>query len=700
MPIERFFSAEFRQLHDSPHLVRAGTPSEPLTPALAVPADWSLEAAMAFLPALCATRPATVLAIEENTTPSWLWPHLAASTETTAETTVTEVFLRIAGSATYTGWKNGLWQSETEASAFHDEVLALLQTRSLVLAPQDMAKLGRDWAYGPQAAQTASSNKASPVPVPTTLIVQNETIDSILRRSQPTAQEKWHRFLQTSLSKPAIDIVFADTMAEWAGTASETPAPTAALNMLAFCGPDGTPDLPALEQATRIAVLLLDLHYETLAPVITDSRPLALTLANMAALLMAIALPYDSPKACVTAAALCALVTATATATSALLAGRLGTYPAFPRERESLLRAQRNRLRAAFAEPNDFDRLSIIPQGLAIESGADLILISKARYALEEALTLSEKHGLRHTQLTRLGHAPTLAALLDSTTQGCQPETALTCAYALGDGQYERRIRPALLLGLEKVGYDLSDIRAIVDHVAGYKTLRGAPALSLSTLQDKGLTSESLTAVEALLPFVSHIRYAFTPWVLGLDFCRNVLGLTDEALENPRLDILHHLGFTTAEIETANAFCCGHNAVQGNSELSTEHAAIFVTDEQISHEARLRMAGAVQSFLTGTNEADITVPATLPADLRGEIIIQAWQLGLRKLRLTADGYYRDLDSIQNEARLIKRQTLGLGPKESAPYTPPTRMTKAKASLRAISLNQPAHKPAHHTKRGK
>jgi ribonucleoside-diphosphate reductase alpha chain len=76
-----------------------------------VPEEWSLEAAEAFSEALYAHVPASVAPVEENTMPSWLWRHRAApNAAITKENGALSVFDRIAGAATYRGWKLGLWK--------------------------------------------------------------------------------------------------------------------------------------------------------------------------------------------------------------------------------------------------------------------------------------------------------------------------------------------------------------------------------------------------------------------------------------------------------------------------------------------------------------------------------------------------------------------------------------------------------------
>lgn len=704
MHIERLFTAGSLRPQDSMHFVIAGSPDAPPSPHLVVPDEWSFEASQSFSEALCLRIPAHRRTVEENTLPSWLWRHRAKDDATTAESSVLDVVTRIAGAATYRGWKAGLWDDEVVASAFFDELQAVLLSRRLILAPSDMASLGLDWAYG--LDQPSGKHSVTSPHYTAGLILQNETIDSILRRTQPQAQNKWVSLLENSMVKTVTRLSFADTIAQWGVLPSADNAPRAMLNMMAFRTLDGNVDVQGLQQTTRLTVILLDLFYEELAGKTSDQRALSIGFGNMASLLMSLALPYDSDEGRGTAASLAAITTASATITSANLAIKLGPCAAYARQHDACLRSLRNQLRATFGEKNDYDRLSILPQTLEIESGTDLVLISTARHLFEEAIRLTQSNGLRHLQLTAVFQASEMLALMDSTTSGTEAEASLTCEYAIGGDQFQRRARPALRLGLEKLGYESDDIKAINEHVIGYKTLLAAPCINRAVLREKGFDDLALRRVEALLPYVRHIRSAFTPWVVGLAFCQTNLRLKSKDLVSPQLDLLKHLGFTTREIDIANAFCCGHNNIRGVSELRKEHAAVFETRDHISHDAHIRMAAAMQSFISGDVDLTLTIPITLSAAMRGEIALNAWALGIKSLTLAVDAPHRLAQAVSVQPYLMKRKTKGLTTepvaltkrKNASATTMQARALKPKATVESVSLKQRTQRSVTRTKR--
>ncbi len=680
MHIERLFTAGSTLPQDMVSQIKTNISGRSFT----APHDWSLEALQSFQEALALKVPAKHRAIEENTVPSWLWAHRANGKTTTQESSALEVFNRIAGSATYNGWKLGLWDCEETASAFYDEARTLLLTRRFIIAPKNMARIGLHWAYS-LTTEEAPVIKHKDIRTDA-LILQNDTIDSLLRDTHPLAMSKWERFLQNSQGMPSSAIKFADTMSEWGATPYSENIPAGMINLSAFRQENGKVDVVGLGQASKIATLLLELHYDAWVTKPNAGRPIKLGVGNLSSLLMSLGLAYDSNKARGTAAALMASITATSTITSAQIAAQLGACEAFEAERNMRLRILRNKVRAVFGEKLDYDRLSIVPQTLDIDSGADLVLISTARYTSEEALRLVEKHGLRHLQLTDLYTDPSIAPLMDCTAQGIAPETALTCDYAIDEDVFERRARPALAQGLDLLGLDEFDIKAVDHHVVGYRTLIAAPVINHYTLREKGFDNKTLDRIETVLRHANHLNEAFTPWVLGKDFCIKTLRIHARSLKKTNCNILKHLGFTTKEIDQANAFCCGYRSVHGVTEVKNKMRPIFTTVETVNPEAITKMAAVTQSFVSGDSNVTIRIPASITPDIRAQIILKAWELGLKSLTLEWDGHATLMPALQEQPMLMKRSTPGRTRNQDvAPLKTPIREIKPRATAKTISL---------------
>ena len=629
--LNRLFTTGSLRPEDMTRFVHAASLEGSSAATLIAPMEWSIEAADSFRAALAQSIPSERSVLEENTMPSWLWRRQAKGTGRSVEKSVTDVFDRIAGAAAYRGWKNGLWDNEVEASVFFDELRATLLTRRLTLAPADMARMGLDWAYGIECANTAAPTEHKAVSE--TLLLQNETIDAILRHKQPLARGKWARFCENSQTRCISHVAFADTISEWDTIPTSTTAPRAMINLQAFRQSDGSFDITGLQQTARLAVLLLELHYDTLGLPQQTTRPLAIGFSNLAGLLLSLGLAYDSRPARETAAALAAIITSTATTTSAHIASRLGPCAAFGGHRETTLRTLRNRLRAAFGEENDYERLSVRPQTLTIDSGVDLVLISAARYGAEEAADAAAAHGLRHLQVTSLFAADAFLPLLDASSQGTDAEACLTRDYALGNDDFIRRAHPSVALAMEKLGHDRADIKAAELHLTGYRTLVAAPGVSQAILASKGFDPMTLVRLEKAIQKAGSLREIFTPWILGTEFCRRILKLTSKDLSNPSLDILRHLGFSQREIEAANAFACGHSNLRGLSEIEESSRAIFATREDLTPEAQIKMAAAVQGFISGETGLTVSIPASVVAEARGNLLLTAWELGLKSITI-------------------------------------------------------------------
>ncbi len=688
MHIERLFTTGSLAPHDKANFVTLAADKE----AVSAPRDWNLEAIQAMRETMHSAIPAKRRAIEENTTPSWLWAHRRDGETTTSEQSVLEVVDRIAAAAAYRGWKDDLWDGEISASTFFDEARALLLTRRLVLAPRDMARLGLAWAYGLTPCDTPESGKKLRHGA---LILQNYTVDSQLSDTHPQAVVKWQPYMKNSQGPPISTVLFADTMNEWGSVPHLDPMPRAMINLMAFRQDDGRVDVVGLGQAAKIATLLLDLHYDAWTTQPSESRAIQIGLGNLASLLMSLGIPYDSEKARGTAAALTAIVTATATITSAQMAAKYGACACFHKDRETCLRVLRNKTRAVFGEKTDYDRLSIVPQTLDVASGADLVLISTARYMSDEALRHVERSGLRHTHLTGFYADPSLAPLMDSTAQGIEPETTLTCDYATSledDPSFERRARPALDLGLVACGLDAADVQAVIDHVVGYRTLIAAPVINHYALKQKGFDDAMLDRVEAALRNADHIRQAFTPWIVGVKACRDKLKIAPKKMKAPSFNLLAHLGFTSEEIARANAFCCGHRTVKGVMELSETLRPVFATRADVGVEAVLRMAGATQGFVSGDVDARLDVPASVPADARATLVLQAWRLGLKSVTMEGAQPHTLTQAMPatHGAVVMKRRTVSLAAAAAKNEAKRSKIANLARSIRKTLPKATAH----------
>jgi len=598
------------------------------------PHNWSAESASLLAEAAaCRSIPASTRLIEENTVPSWLWQRAGEDSLRTEETSASQIFHRVAGAATYNGWKKDIFAHEAEARAFFDETCFLLTQRMIAIDPRHLADQGLNWAYGLASHEPEMRAASAPAAFesggfglrgkPAIAEIRNSSIDALLGGHRDT-KRKWNGFLGAGEKSGYLALRFTDIAADWAGTPA-APA-RAAIDLLTFRREDGSVDIDRLRHAVKLLVLLFELQD---APTGVQN---VIGFTNLAPLLMSQALAYDSEAGRATAAAITAIITAEAYATSAKLAALLGPSLDFAANRESVVRALRNHRRAAYGDRNDYEKVSVLPVPLSIKDGIDLALVAEARRLWDGTLELALHNGLRFTRLTDLAPAPSLAFFMESASEGIAPMPALALPRATEAGNYVREIHPAVGEALHRLGYGSVERRAIIAHIAGMFTLADAPQINHTQLRRRGFDEIALQHVEDYLPQVNDIRLAFTQWNLGEEFCRDILEIPEDKLSDVRFDLLQHLGFSVRDIAAANTYCYGHGTAVGAKGLRPAHTAIFTHAREVTADARIRMAAAVQALISGDAGLQIAVPATA-AEESGRYLLTAWRQGVKSLAI-------------------------------------------------------------------
>ena len=443
-------------------------------------------------------------------------------------------------------------------------------------------------------------------------------------------------------SNPCSEYMFLD----------DTACNLASLNLLKFYDPKtGRFDIAAFRHAVRlwtivleITVLMAQYPSREIAWNSYRFRTLGLGYANLGSLLMTMGLPYDSDQARAVAAAITAIMTGEAYATSAEMAAVLGPFPAFPENREHMLRVIRNHRRAAYdAHPEEYEGLHIAPQGLD-PTHCPPDLLRAAREAWDRALELGEQYGYRNAQATLLAPTGTIGLLMDCDTTGIEPDFALVKFKKLAGGGYFKIVNRSVAPALERLGYAPEQIEDILRYVLGTLSLDGAPHINRESLRARGFTDDDLARIEATLPGVFELRHAFSPYVLGEATMRR-LGFTPEQWSQPGFDLLTALGFTPQQIEEANDVICGRQTVEGAPHLKPEHLPVFDCANKcgkhgtrfIHYMGHIRMMAAVQPFLSGAISKTINMPHEVTVDDVANAYFEGWRLGLKALAIYRDG---------------------------------------------------------------
>src|ERR1700739_2538616 len=282
-----------------------------------------------------------------------------------------------------------------------------------------------------------------------------------------TTINRWHTSKNTArinASNPCSEYMFLD----------DTACHLASLNLLEFVNASGQFDVPAFKHAVDVTItaqeILVDnASYPTdkIAKNSHEFRPLGLGYANLGALLMSMALPYDSDEGRDVAAAVTALMCGEAYAQSARVAERMGPFPGYPVNREPMLdviRMHRNSMRG------------IKPDHVQ----ADLYM--GAQSAWDNALELGEKHGFKNSQVTVLSPTGTIGFMMDCDTTGIEPDLALIKYKKLVGGGVIKIVNNTVPAALMKLGYSPEETSRIVSYVDRNGKIEGAPGFNYAHL--------------------------------------------------------------------------------------------------------------------------------------------------------------------------------------------------------------------------
>jgi len=196
-----------------------------------------------------------------------------------------------------------------------------------------------------------------------------------------------------------------------------------------------------------------------------DYRQLGLGYSNLGALLMCLGIPYDSDEGRAWAAALTAIMTGHAYATSADIASAVGgPFAGYERNREPMLRVIEKHRQAAYQIPE------VGAQGLALLQDA-------ARQAWDEALERGRAHGYRNSQTTVIAPTGTISFMMDCDTTGIEPDIALIKYKTLVGGGLMKIVNGTVPRALRRLGYDEEQTASILAHIDATGTIEGAPGL-------------------------------------------------------------------------------------------------------------------------------------------------------------------------------------------------------------------------------
>src|SRR5216110_3819198 len=278
-----------------------------------------------------------------------------------------------------------------------------------------------------------------------------------------TTVNRWHTSKSTArinASNPCSEYMFLD----------DTACNLASLNLMKFVTTSGQFDVPAFKHAVDVTITAQEILVDN-ASYPTDKikenshnfRPLGLGYANLGALLMSMALPYDSPEGRDVAGAITALMCGEAYAQSSRIAERMGPFPGYAENREPMIDVIRMHREAMHGIQPDH------VQG-------DLYMAAQESW--DNALTLGEKFGYKNSQVTVLAPTGTIGFMMDCDTTGIEPDLALVKYKKLVGGGMIKIVNNTVPSALFRLGYSSEQANRIVEYIDATGTIEGAPELN------------------------------------------------------------------------------------------------------------------------------------------------------------------------------------------------------------------------------
>lgn len=312
-----------------------------------------------------------------------------------------------------------------------------------------------------------------------------------------TTINRWHTAPNTgriSASNPCSEYMHLDNSA----------CNLASLNLLKFVGEDESFDTHGFQAAVRVLftaqeILIGNADYPTekIAETSRKFRQLGIGYANLGALLMAEGLAYDSDEGRALAAAVTALLTGEAYATSARIAARMGPFAGYHQNADAMLRVLCMH-RDAVAGIDE----ELVPTDV----------LSAAQEAWDSAVELAEQFGVRNSQASVLAPTGTIGLLMDCDTTGVEPDLSLVKTKKLVGGGTMAIVNQTIPRALRRLGYTPEQVEEIVAYVDSNNSMLGAPHLA-----PEHLSVFACSMGDNTIHYMGHVRMmaAVQPFISG-----------------------------------------------------------------------------------------------------------------------------------------------------------------------------------------
>jgi len=396
----------------------------------------------------------------------------------------------------------------------------------------------------------------------------------------------------------------------------------ASLNLLKFLNPDGSFDTEKFTKASEliftamdISICFADFPTEAIGETTRAFRQLGIGYANLGALLMAIGVPYDSSEGFALAGAITSLMTATAYRRSAELAGVVGAYDGYAKNKDGHVRVM-----GMHESANALLRS-------ASQIDAAVITAATEQWALNTAI--GNENGWRNAQASLLAPTGTIGFMMDCDTTGIEPDFSLVKYKKLSTGGSMQIVNQTIPFALHRLGYSQETVEAIVDHIGQQGHVVDAPGLK----PEHYAIFDTAVGIRAIEP-MGHVRMmaAVQPFLSGA--ISKTVNMPETATREEIADVYFQgwkFGLKALAIYRDNCKVgqpLSDAKAKAKPEEKAEVASATVT--QISHPVRKRLPksrpSSTTSFTVGGAEGYLTA-GSYPDGGLGEVFLKLGKQG-------------------------------------------------------------------------
>ena len=394
----------------------------------------------------------------------------------------------------------------------------------------------------------------------------------------------------------------------------------ASLNLLKFLNPDGSFDTEKFTKATEliftamdISICFADFPTEKIGETTRAFRQLGIGYANLGALLMAIGVPYDSEEGFALAASITSLMTGASYRRSAELAGVVGPYDGYEKNKEGHTRIM-HKHEAANGQVRAVSAID-----------AQVLEAATEQWALNTLI--GAENGWRNSQASLLAPTGTIGFMMDCDTTGIEPDFSLVKYKKLSTGGSMQIVNQTIPFALHRLGYSQETIEAIVDHISTNGHVVDAPGLK----QEHYAIFDTAVGIRAIEP-MGHVRMmaAVQPFLSGA--ISKTVNMPETATREEIADVYFQgwkLGLKALAIYRDNCKV-GQPLSDAKAKTESKAAETTVSATGMSHPTRKRLPksrpSSTTSFTVGGAEGYMTA-GSYPDGGLGEVFLKLGKQG-------------------------------------------------------------------------